>query len=365
MIYFMEYSSGGIRGGELYNAHLHRFIKSKFEVDPEEICPFPRELRNPIRHSLFSLKSVKAKKPQLIVFDISSGMRNLLAIRSMKKNKRKSLLIIQEERLNLRWDNFFVKWLIRQVEKYLVINSDIFVVNSRYSADLARKKGAPQNAPIIIAHPGMENFLKDTEINADIPEPPSETFEILYVGVCKKHKGIIYLVKAVSLLKNCNINLNIVGQYSSGSKYYKHIQRFIERNGLKDRVKFHGFLEREKLFELFSKSQLYVHPSLMEGYGMVLAEAMSFGLPIVSTTAGAIPELIENRVNGILVNPASSKELAGAIESLYKDIKLRNAISLNNLEKVKNLYTWEDFDKTLEKKLVPVIVADAGLAPRN
>lgn len=362
MIYFMEYSSGGMRGGELYNAHFHEFISSRFEVLPDKIQSFPKKMRNPVRHAINNLKLVKEKRPDMIVFDISSGIRNLLAQRWIKKNNKISLLIIQEERLNLRWGNFLNKWIIRKVEEYIVRRSDIFVVNSHYSANLARKKGAPSDAPIIIAHPGLENVVKSAEINTKTIGNSKELFELLYVGVCNKHKGIIDLVKAIARLSNYDIRLNIIGHYDADSRYYKKIRNFIKRNNLENSVKFLGFVERDKLLEMYMNSQLYVHPSIMEGYGMVLAEAMSFGLPIVSTTAGAIPELVEDGVNGILVNPKSPQELTLAIEFFYKDEGLRKTISLNNLKKIEKLPTWDDFNKTLEKELVPVISAHTPLA---
>jgi glycosyltransferase involved in cell wall biosynthesis len=362
MILFLEYSSGRVRGGEIYNAHLHQFLKSRFKVFPDEVQPIPHRLRNPLRHFLYSLRLVKSINPELIVSDISSGIRNLGALWWMKKYNKKSLLIIQEERLNLRWDNSVVKWLVRKAERYLVSNSDIFVVNSEYSANLARKKNAPARAPIIIAHPGIENFAAGNDIKIGISDSAERIFELLFIGVCKEHKGLIYLAEAVNLLKEYRFRVNIVGQFSENSRYYKRIRKFILKNNLDNRIVFHGFVEREKLAELFRKSELYVHPSLMEGYGMALAEAMCYGLPIVSTTAGAIPELVKSGVNGILVNPGDAEELAAAIKLLYEDAGLRNTISLNNLEKAKTLDTWEENNKKLESELTPAIEEITGLS---
>ena len=104
-----------------------------------------------------------------------------------------------------------------------------------------------------------------------------------------------------------------------------------------------------------------MHPSLMEGYGMALAEAMSFGLPIVATSAGAIPELVKDKVNGIIVNPGNSEELASALKTLIEDAELRNVYGRNNLEKSKTLHTWKDYDEALDNVLVPALETIAGL----
>jgi glycosyltransferase involved in cell wall biosynthesis len=362
MILFLEYSAGGVRGGEIYHAHFHGFIKKRYKVIPEEILPFPRKLINPVKHYLLSLNLVKEKKPDLVASDISSGIRNLLAVRWMKRNGRKSLLIIQEERLNLRWNNFLVRWLVRKAEESLVGNSDIFVVNSEFSAELARKKGAPSDAPIVIAYPGMENIVADVKVDDNNRRSSGEPFDLLFVGVCEEHKGVFYLVKALNRLKKYDIRLNIVGRYLAGDGYYRKIRRFIKKHNLENTVIFHGFIERERLLDIYRKSRLYVHPSLMEGYGMALAEAMSYGLPVVATTAGAIPELIENGVNGLLVRPGDSEDLARAILNFYEDADFREIVCANNREKVKYLFTWSDYDTKLERELIPAIEKVAGIA---
>lgn len=361
MILFLEYSSGGIRGGELYNSHIYEFLKSKYDVIPTNIPLSPPKLRNPISHYFNSLRIVKEKRPDLIVSDISSGIRNLGAIKWMRKSGRKSLLIIQEERMNFRWDTAIIRWIVRIIERSLVKNSNIFVVNSKYSSDLAVKKGAPTDACIIIVYPGMENFLSDYDKEYSKAITQEQMFNILYLGICKKHKGILYLVEAIRELKKDDIKLNIVGRFSEKEQYYRKIRKLITVNNLQDQITFHGFVGREKLDRLFRESVLYVHPSLMEGYGMALAEAMSYGLPIVSTTAGAIPELVKDGENGILVSPADSGELAIAINRLYFDSRLRNEIRMNNLEKARRLPGWIDFDKKLAQELVPIIKNIVGV----
>jgi len=356
MILFLEYFSGRIRGGEVYNLHLYSFLRKRFpDFEPREISSIPPDLSNPFKHLIQSLALVKEKKPEIIVLDVSSGARNLLAVRWIKKNKMKVLLVVQEERLNLRSNFILVKWFVRRCEKYLVKNTDIFVVNSKYSANLVSKKGASENSECIIAHPGLENYSPLSSEIADRKGVIENPVNLLFVGVCKETKGVIYLVKAISLLKDLNIKLNIVGSYSSTSSYYKKIKKIIDQNNLQDRIQFHGFVEREQLLKLYRQSAIYVHASLMEGYGMVLAEALCFGLPIVASTAGAIPELVADGVNAVLVKPKDSKGIAAGIRRLIEDENLRESMSRTNLEKAKSLPTWDDFDRIMEERLAPLI----------
>ncbi len=366
MILFLEYSAGGIRGGELYNIHIHSFLKKNYgNVVPNEILNWPRGLANPLRHAIYSLKQVKTIKPDIIVFDVSSGIRNILALRWMKKNGKWAILIIQEERPTFRRNNIFYKWVVRAAENYLARKSDIIIVNSKYSANLAKCKKAKSNSPIIMVHPGMENSIRLKPNIAVTDDSVDETIELLNVGVCKKQKGIRFLVEAINLLSDLDLRLHFVGKYDSQSRYYKNIIRYIRRNSLEEKIIFHGFVEPDELLDLYMKCKIYAHPSLMEGYGMVLAEAMSFGLPIIASTAGAIPELVTDDINGILVKPADPKSLASAISNLYEHRDLRIKFGRNNLERVKKLFTWDDFEQKLEEELVPTIEQITGLKTRS
>lgn len=366
MILFMEFSADRVRGGEIYNLHFHSFLKNRFDsVFPDNLSRRPPEAIGIIGNLKYSLALVKEKKPDLIVIDVSSGIRNALALRWMKKNKRKALVIVQEQRLHYMINLSIVRWFVRQFERYLLRNADILLVNSCYSADLARRKGAGHDIPCVIARPGLEDYaLIGNQIHSNEEEIGGQ-LGLLFVGVCAEHKGIIYLIKAMNILKDLNIKLNVVGKYSAKDPYYRKMQKYIDRHNLRDRIEFHGFIEREQLAGLYRQSAIYVHPSLMEGYGMVLAEAMSFGLPIVASRVGAIPELIDDGVNGILVRSKDSKELAEAIRKLCEDNTIRMPMGKENYNRIKNLAKWHDFYAILEKEMIPAIEGATGLKARR
>jgi glycosyltransferase involved in cell wall biosynthesis len=366
MILFLEFAVGGVRGGETYYLHFHSFMKNRFpDVLPGNLSHRPPEAIGIIGNLIYSLALAKEKKPELIVIDVSSGIRNALAVRWMKKNNRKVLVIVQEQRLHYMINLSIVRWFVRQFEKYLMRNADILLVNSAYSAELARRKGADKDISCVIARPGLENYVSLGDRIHSRKENREDPLGLLFVGVCAEHKGIIYLVEAMNILKDLNIKLNIVGKYSAKDSYFRKMQKYIDRHNLRDRIEFHGFIEREQLARLYRESSLYVHPSLMEGYGMVLAEAMSFGMPIVASSAGAIPELIEDGINGILVRPRDSQGLAGAIRKLCRDDATRIAMGKENYRRLKDLAKWHDFDAVLEKEMIPAIESATGLKARR
>ncbi len=355
MIMNLEYSGQGKRGGEKYHAHLHSFLVENFEdVIPVKLRELPPALFNPIKHARYNLRLVKKHRPDLIVVDVSSSSRNLLAVRWMKANKKRVLVVVQGQRLTFRYNNALARWLVCYFENYLLKSADIVLANSKYCAELAGHKGKGKPG-IVIAPPGLEVepiSSNGASVGATETEGP---IKLLFVGECSYRKGVKPLIEALAMLKDLNIHLDVAGRYFREDRYFKEIQGIIERNSLKNRVTFLGFTERSNLDKLYRQCSVFVCPSLSEGYGMALAEAVVYGLPIVATTAGAIPEMVTNDVNGLLVKPGDPRALAAAIAKLVADHSLRTAISKANLKRAASLSKWDGFHQILLRELAPAI----------
>jgi glycosyltransferase involved in cell wall biosynthesis len=100
-----------------------------------------------------------------------------------------------------------------------------------------------------------------------------------------------------------------------------------------------GDLDAEALGRLYERSDVFVLASYLEGYGMALAEAVAHGLPIVSTTAGAIPETVPASAS-LLVSPGDSRALAKALASVMDDSPLRATLAANARAARASLPTW-------------------------
>ncbi len=355
MIMNLEYAAQGKRGGEKYHAHLHSFLVENFkDVTPAKLCELPPTLSNPIKHARHNLSLVKKHHPALIVVDVSSSFRDLLAVRWMKANKRRVLVVVQGQRLTFRYDNAPTRRLVRRFEDYLLKAADIVLANSKYSAELVKRRGKG-NPRIVIAHPGLE--IEPVSSNGALIDTSQTNgpIRLLFVGECSYRKGLKPLIEALVMLKDLDIHLDVAGRFDREDRYFKKTQRIIERNNLKNKVTFLGFTERRSLKKLYRQCSMFVCPSLSEGYGMALAEAVAYGLPIVTTTAGAIPEMVTDRLTGLLVEPDDPCALAAAIAKLAVDDGLRTAIGKANLQRAATLPRWDGFHQILLRELAPAI----------
>jgi len=153
--------------------------------------------------------------------------------------------------------------------------------------------------------------------------------QLLFVGNVRPVKGVEYLLRAMPIIlrEEPDVCLVIVGSYPPN---------FVGKipENIKSKVILTGFVNHEEIPAYMKGSDVFILPSLSEGFPNVLLEAMASGLPIVATDVGGIPEIISDGENGFLIHPKNSKQLAKKIILLLKNENLRSRISKNNLLKV-------------------------------
>ena len=180
---------------------------------------------------------------------------------------------------------------------------------------------------------------------------------ILYVGRLSPEKCVSILIKAVQLLKKMHghqkrFKLVILGD----GKLKDALKREVKEYGLNGMVEFKGFVPHGEVIDHLNNCHLLVLPSLSEGRGKVLLEAMAAAKPVVATNVGGIPEIVKDGVNGLLVRPNDPSALAEALHKLLKDesssIKLgeegRRRAEKYKLERIMPLY-MSSIARILEK----------------
>jgi len=141
---------------------------------------------------------------------------------------------------------------------------------------------------------------------------------LLYVGFTTPRKGIETLFQALNLVKTKNVKLLLVGKWEKG--YKKVVDKKFKF--MKYCVIEAGYVKDEEMPLYYSLADIFILPSLLEGFGFPLAEAMACKTPVISTNVGAIPEVVGS--SGILIPPRNAVLLAGAIDRLLSEQTLRD-----------------------------------------
>ncbi|TAL31778.1 MAG: glycosyltransferase family 1 protein [Spirochaetes bacterium] len=163
---------------------------------------------------------------------------------------------------------------------------------------------------------------------------------LIFVGnVEDRKKGVIYLLKAMTLMKH-RAHLTIV---DGGAPNRNYVPRWIERFGIADRVTFTGKIPLTRLVELYAQTEIAVCPSLYEGFGFPAAEAMACEVPVIAATGGALPEVVgEHMKTGYLVPPRDPEAIAEGIDFLFDNPAIRKKMGKDARVRVLKEFTWEN-----------------------
>lgn len=142
----------------------------------------------------------------------------------------------------------------------------------------------------------------------------------LTVARLQAHKGHLFLLKAIASLKHLSsgVRFLIIGKAADDEQatYEAELKTFASEHGLREQVKFLGFVNDEDLIGLYHEATCLIHPALTEGYGLVLIEAMACGTPVLAADAAGPTMILEGASAGELVKRGDEKELAAAIEGI-------------------------------------------------
>jgi glycosyltransferase involved in cell wall biosynthesis len=161
-------------------------------------------------------------------------------------------------------------------------------------------------------------------------------------------KGLRYLLEAVAKLRTeRDVSLVVIGRPKEGGRSAETIERL----GLTDVVSFVTGVSDQRIYELYSEAELAIVPSLYEGFSLPAIEAMSCGVPLVSTTGGALPEVVgADGDTALLVAPGDSEALAAKIRMALDDPALRAAVGARGRERVIDNWSWRHTaERTLEQ----------------
>ncbi len=226
-----------------------------------------------------------------------------------------------------RWHSFL------GMQKKVVQNLDHIITVSRQSqGDIARAFDVnPSKAEIV--YNGI-----DTEIFAPMPEVERLPSRIMATASADQPlKGLDYLLGALSSLlpRFPKLELMVVGSPKPGG----HTEKMIGRLGIGDKVRFVNNLKTEEITRYYARATMAVIPSLYEGFGLPAGEAMSCGIPVISSDGGALPEIVGDA--GIIVPSADSAALAKAIQDLLENRERRDSLGAKGRQRILEKFSWD------------------------
>ena len=241
--------------------------------------------------------------------------------------------------------------VVRLVESYAMRSSDAVVALNKTMYRAIVEKARVKNNKVVIVPNGVDtDFFKPRLRGDDVLKKFSleEQGYILFVGRVSPEKGVHLLLKAFKQVigkVTRDVKLAIVGPLTSsftsrGVSPYTEVLVKYARKKLPGKVVFTGPASKDMLRILYSNAYCLVLPSLAEAFAMVILEAMASGTPPIGSTAGGTPDIIADRVNGLLFRKEDQEDLARKILMLIEDKALRNKLAANARKTAEENYSW-------------------------
>ncbi|MFA6097252.1 MAG: glycosyltransferase family 1 protein [Candidatus Paceibacterota bacterium] len=202
---------------------------------------------------------------------------------------------------------------------------------------------------IRVIYSGIEQEMKNGKIKMENVGAIRKKYRlpekyILYLGTLEPRKNIVGLIKAYELFRTKNdirhSTFDIPKLVIAGSKgwLYKEIFDKIDRSPVKNDIILTGFVEEKDKEYIYRLADLFVYPSFYEGFGFPPLEAMSHGVPAITSNVSSLPEAVGD--SAIMVDPYDLDELANAIENVLTDDKLRDILIKKGFERIKK-FSWQ------------------------
>jgi len=233
---------------------------------------------------------------------------------------------------------FFKKIAHRLVIRNAIVKSEIIIAVSRYTkTDICKYFDIPAEK-IVVTYEAIDRTRKTTtESNGKIIEKYGIIKPyLLYVGNAYPHKNLerLVLVFREMAKKHPHLQMVFVGKEDY---FYKKIRKYVSQNFVKN-VRSPDYVLHEHLPVVYRAARLYVFPSLYEGFGLPPLEAMAENIPVASSNAACLPEILGNAA--VYFDPSAMSEMAETIEKAISDGELRQKLIQKGQEQIKK-FSWE------------------------
>lgn len=257
---------------------------------------------------------------------------------------RKIPLVISQHLYYTPWDtlkrvglglsrNFYSHFVLDSSQKIIAI--------SRSAESYLKKEMGVKDSRIEVIPVGVDatRFSPRIKPYAPVADKIGEKKMVLFVGRLTKYKGVECLLHAFSLLLKDykDVVLCIRGSGPESPR----LHQLESELGLKGKVLWPSYIPNSDMPRLYTASNLFVLPSLIEPLGIAALEAMGSGRPVVANRVGGLADLIEEDINGYLVSPGSVEALRGAMLRILEDERLEKRLGLESRRLVEEKFSWE------------------------
>lgn len=239
-----------------------------------------------------------------------------------------------------------------------LLESDILVTVSEDGARRLEARGVVRGR-IRIAPPGFDRLSQTARDPANASVDPSP--RALCIGQWIPRKGVLDLVRAWREAEVGDARLTLVGETDADPEYARLVTEAIAGD---DTIEVAGGLSDEDLAAAYAASDVFVLPSRFEGYGIVYAEALASGLPVIARSVGPVPEVVGEEAAFLIPENAGPGDLARALERLLTDTDLLRRMSGAALKRASELPRWDDTVDAVERALLNATDPD-GIAVRE
>ena len=229
-------------------------------------------------------------------------------------------------------DTVLPEALIRRREQEFEL-ADRIVVLSRFALSTFEAEGVKKAETIL---PGVDEKL----FRPAALRPAADRFQVCYAGRLEMGKGIPYLLKAWKQLKLRNAELILMGEMRP--EIARRLGEYASES-----VRLAGFVPAPELANQMRQASVFVLPSLHEGFGLVLLEAMASGVPVIATQNSGAPDCVTEGEDGFVVQPRSVEEIAEKIEWCYSNREALEWMGQNARRKVEAKFTIGSYRERL------------------
>lgn len=243
----------------------------------------------------------------------------------------------------------------KQLYKRVFKNTHLICLSDRLQADV---KDVYEGKPFVVPN----GIAVENRTSSPKKKSGKSVLRILFVSNLILNKGVLVLVQALAILKKSGHDFHVRFVGAPSNITIDMLNEKLKECGIDGAATVLGPLYGKAKFEEFENADIFVFPTYNDAFPLVNLEAMQFGLPVVSTFEGSIPDIVKDNETGFLVNREDVHMLAEKISLLLKDENLRITMGANGYERFISNYTLPHFERNILQTFNTVLMAEGALA---